>query len=396
MILGAYSSRPGGGGRFLPHIVQVTIAVAGRREFVVAIHEEGTGLTYRQPVTIDAAAEQRLLGLVADLHRWSVGLGLTPGSARTALEQLGRTLHRTFIGRKGAAVLASLQPTAILLDVDEALLGLPWESMRSGTSELAIDLPFGRLVTTTTVPAPPRDPVEDDPVVKVLVVVNPTDDLAATEAELAVLQRLAAGAAPVEVRLDVLAGDKATRRGFGAAVAGRDHDVVHFAGHALYDAGEPHDSALLLADGPLTASAVRKMSWTTPPYLVVNSACQSARAAQGRSLVAAGGRANGLPGAFLAAGCQAYVGHFWPVGDRAAAEFAGAFYDTLFVEVNAGLAVLDARRAVRPRYDHDVDLAAFGAVFFGDVGSEHERRGLAESTPPPDPSDERRDLAQAV
>ncbi|MBA3606280.1 MAG: CHAT domain-containing protein [Acidimicrobiia bacterium] len=221
MIAGAYSSRPGGGGRFLPHIVQVTIAVAGRHEFVVAIHEEGTGLTFRQAVTLDAADERRLLGL-------------------------------------------------------------PWESMRAGSKEL---------------------------------------------------------------------------------------------------------------------------DWAAPPYLVVNSACQSARSAQGTQLVSPGGRANGLPGAFLANGCQAYVGHFWPIGDRAAADFAGCFYDTLFREVNAGLAVLDARRAVRPRYDDTVDLAAFGAVFFGDVGSEHDRRDLAESVPPDDdaaeadplpPPDERRDLAQAV
>ena len=407
VIVGAYSSRPGGGGEFLPHIVQVTITAVGRHEFTVSIHEEGTALTFRQSVAVDTALERRLLALVGDLHRWSVGLGLTPSSARTATEQLGRALYRTFIGRRGAKVLAALQPTAILLDIDEALLGLPWESMRAGASELALDVPFGRLVTTTTIPAPPRDPVTDDPLVKILAVINPTDDLAATAAELAVLRRLAAGAARVEVHLDVLDGAAATRRGFAAAVAGHDHDIVHFAGHANFDAGDPHASALHLADGPLTAGAVKRLAWTSPPYLVVNSACQSARAAHGTQLVSPGGRANGLPGAFLAAGCQAYVGHFWPVGDQAAAEFATCFYDTLFGQVNAGLAVLDARRAVRPRYDDAVDLAAFGAVFFGDVGSEQDRRDLAESVPPdadgdaPDADphsrpDERRDLAQAV
>ncbi len=209
--------------------------------------------------------------------------------------------------------------------------------------------------------------------------VNPTDDLDATAAELGVLQSLAAGGTPVEVRLDVLEGRAATRRGLAAAVAGKDHDVVHFAGHARFDEGDPHDSALLLADGPFTADGVRSLKWTAPPYLVVNSACQSARAAQGRRLVSATGRSNGLPGAFLAAGCEAYVGHFWPIGDRAAADFAGCFYRTLFRDVDAGLAVLDARRAVRPLFDDGVDLAAFGAVFFGDVGSEQDRRDLAKA-----------------
>ena len=70
--------------------------------------------------------------LVADLHRWSTGLGLTEAQARAATDRLGRTLHRTFLGRRGGALLASLQPTAVLLDVDESVLGLPWEAMRSG------------------------------------------------------------------------------------------------------------------------------------------------------------------------------------------------------------------------------------------------------------------------
>lgn len=383
MILGAYSTRDGGGGRPLARIVQVSIAPLDTHRFRVGIHEEGTGLTFRQDLDVPPTTEAQLLTLVADLHRWSTGLGLTQAQARAAMDRLGRALHRTFLGRKGGVLLASLQPTAVLLDVDESVLGLPWEAMRSGTGELALDVPFGRLVTTTTTPTARRDPTTDDPTVKILAVVNPTDDLAATAAELDVLRQLADGRAGVPVELDVLEGRSATRKGVAAAVRGRDHDVVHFAGHARFDAGDPHDSSLLLADGELTADHVARLAWASPPYLVFNSACQSARVAQGRSLVAAGGRANGLPAAFLAAGCEAYVGHFWPVGDVAAAEFAGCFYETLFRDVDAGRAVLDARRAVRGRYDESADLAAFGAVFFGDAGHD-------EASPA------RRDLALAV
>jgi hypothetical protein len=381
MILGAYSQRAGGGGRFLPHNVEVGIAPTGARTFDVTIHEEGTGLTFRQEVTVTASTETRLLRLVAELHSWSVGLGLTATSARRALEQLGRALHQTFLGRRGGAVLEALRPTAVLLDVDESILGLPWEAMRTAQRELAVDCPFGRIVTTATTPVARRDPVDDDPVVKILAVVNPTDDLAATEAELTVLHALAAAPpqSGVTVKLDVIEAGEATRRGLTRAVDGADHDIVHFAGHARYDAGDPHHSALLLADGLFTADHVRPLAWASPPYLVFNSACESARAVHGRRLVATGGRANGLAAAFLAAGCEAYIGHFWPVGDGAAAEFAGTFYESLFRTVNAGAAVLDARRAVRGRFDDSADLAAFGAVFFGDAGSAAERRDLAQA-----------------
>src|SRR6266540_5506435 len=108
MILGAYSAQPGGGGQFLAHIVQVTITATGPHDFLVTIHEEGTGLAYRQHVGIDDAVERRLLGLVADLHRWSVGMGLTAVAAKREARDLGLALHRTFLGRRGGAVLSSL------------------------------------------------------------------------------------------------------------------------------------------------------------------------------------------------------------------------------------------------------------------------------------------------
>ena len=52
VILGAYSRRAGGGGRPLPRIVQVSIAPIDAHRFRVGIHEEGTGLSFRQDVDV--------------------------------------------------------------------------------------------------------------------------------------------------------------------------------------------------------------------------------------------------------------------------------------------------------------------------------------------------------
>ena len=412
MILGGYSTRPGGGGLFLPRIVQVGVSPTGvdrpvataPLEFTVTIHEEGTALTYRQSVGLDRGVEVRLLRLVADLHQWSLGHGATPAAARKATSELGRTLFRTFLGRRGGAVLAGLHPTAVLLDVDETVLGLPWETLRSPASELALDVPFGRIVTTGVVPAARRDPTDEDPVVRILAVVNPTDDLSATEAELAVLAALEDDGLGATVALDVLQGASATRAGLRRALKGSAYDIVHFTGHSLFAAGGPHDSALQLADGPLRADDVARLAWSVPPYVVFNSSCESARAAQGRQLVSASGRSNGLAAAFLAAGCEAYLGHFWPVGDEAAARFSRAFYEALFTERNVGGAVRTARLAVRGLFEESADLTAFGAVFFGDAGSA-DRRDVATAEPPSEEHDgddrppapgDRRDLATAV
>jgi hypothetical protein len=377
MIRGGYSARPGGGGQFLPRVVQLSIDRVGPArpatgrplELVVSLHEEATPLTWRRPIEVSRDDERRLIARTAELHGWSVGLMHTSAQARRLAIDLGRDLHRTFLGRTGAAVLAELAPTAVVLAVDESVLNLPWELLRSAESELALDVPFGRAVSTGIRPKGRRDPEAEEPTLRILAVANPTDDLAATEVELDVVRGLAGTVDGSTIEVESLHGKDATRRGLALAVLDRDFDIVHFAGHANFDASDPHNSGLTLADGRLTADGVRRLKWSAPPYLVFNSACESARAAAGRRLVSSGGHANGLAAAFLAAGSEAYLGHFWPVHDQTAGAFASTFYTELFATQNVGRAVMAARAAVRPDFDAYGDLCAFGAVFVGDPGS---------------------------
>jgi len=90
------------------------------------------------------------------------------------------------------------------------------------------------------------------------------------------------------------------------------------------------------------------------------------------------GRSNGLAAAFLAAGAEAYIGHFWPVDDWGAATFATTFYETLFRRASVGTAVLEARRSVMGAFFDRGQLTSPGAVFFGDAGTA-ERRELASA-----------------
>ena len=243
------------------------------------------------------------------------------------------------------------------------------------TGELALDVPFGRIVTTTTTPAARRDPTTDDPTVKILAVVNPTDDLAATAAELAVLRDLAgrAGRRPGRARRPRGRGGDAARA-CAAAVRGRDHDIVHFAGHARFDAGDPHDSSLLLADGELTADHVgdgwrgrrRRTSCSTAPA----SRPGSPRAGRWSPPVAGptGCRRRSWPPAARPTSGTSGPSATWPPPSSPAASTRRCSATS-----TPARAVLDARRAVRGRYDESADLAAFGAVFFGDAGYDEGR-----------------------
>jgi CHAT domain-containing protein len=382
MMFGTY----GQGHEELPRVLHISVARYRRElpqpgeplEFLVTMHEEGTGLSWQQNVTVDAATERYLLATTDELYQWSLNRALTPKEANKRVRELGRRLYKTFIGTAGARYLRAFTPTAVLLDVDETILNLPWELIATADGAIAQQTPFGRLVTTRALPRRGRDPLQEDTTVRILAVANPTGDLAASEADVTALKALVGQRGPFAITVDLLTRDEATRAGFTSQLARGDYDIVHFAGHAALDQTQPALSALRFADGPLTADDVLALPWPAPPYLVFNSACETGRAAGGRRLVTGtrAGGANGLAAAFLGAGVYGYAGYFWPVTEAGASTFVGAFYDALFGLENVGLAFLRARNLAITDLGELGDLTGYSAVLFGDAASKH-RRDLA-------------------
>ena len=370
-----------------PHVVQIQISRYSRSlpaadealEFLVAIHIEGTPTMWQRNTVLAREDEQGMLEQIDGLRLWSAGLGMTRRTAQAAVHAIGRMLRDVFLGRQGREVLAAAAPTAVLLMVDETVIHLPWEMMLDGAGAPLVLTPFGRVVTTRGVRPPGRDLSTEDPTVRILAVENPTEDLAATERVLAVIDSLRDRSTDLTVEVITLERKDATRRNVAAALAANEIDIVHFAGHGRFDAEQPEDSAVVLADGLLTDDHVLKLRWTRPPFIVINSSCESARAAAGRRIVTTGRRSNGLAAAFLGRGVEAYLGHYFLVDDLAAATFSEAFYATLLERRNVGTAVQTARERALARFGSDADLTALGAVFFGDAGTA-ERRDLATAS----------------
>jgi CHAT domain-containing protein len=368
----------------IPRVIHLSVARYRRElpqpgdalEFLVGIHEEGTGITWQQNVTLDPATEALLVGATNDLLLWSVNRALTPEKAEQCARQLGARLYRTFIGPEGEKVLGASTPTALLLDVDETVLNLPWELIADTEGPLSLTTPFGRLVTTRTIPRQGRDPVQEDQVVRVLAVANPTLDLGASEGEVNALQALQGSFSRFSVKVDVLARNEATTGNFMARLADGDYDMLHFSGHGFLDRDTPGLSAVRFADGDLTADKVLALPWKHPPYFVFNSACESGRGVGGQRLVSADGQTNGLAAAFLSAGVSGYAGYFWPVTETGAAIFVRTFYDSLFLRENVGVAFLEARKSASQALSEVGDLAGHSAILYGDAASQH-RRDLA-------------------
>jgi CHAT domain-containing protein len=111
------------------------------------------------------------------------------------------------------------------------------------------------------------------------------------------------------------------------------YDIIHFAGHALFNPQDPESSAWLLSDGPLWAKEIRNtLAWCdSPPWLVFANACESGMdsdAAPSRYQ----GDVFGLATAFINQGVAAYIGPLWPIDDGVALQMASDFYSALLLE----------------------------------------------------------------
>jgi len=128
-----------------------------------------------------------------------------------------------------------------------------------------------------------------------------------------------------------------------AHLQSEQYDVMHYAGHALFDPSAPGQSGLLCSDEVLRASDLLALRGL--PALLFFNACESGRLRRAAPRQAPAGI--GLAEAFMQHGVMHYVGTSWPVHDAAASRFAAVFYGRLLGGAPIGAALVEARRAVR-------------------------------------------------
>jgi len=186
----------------------------------------------------------------------------------------------------------------------------------------------------------------------VLVIANPTNDLPGAEDERARVVEILGKARGVGVT--EITGDAATLARVTSELESGQYDVIHYAGHAFFDAQRPGESGLVLADGELAGAALSTLRRLPP--LVVFNACESARLRRGTRAPdrrASSLRRNlSLAETLLRAGLAHYVGTHWPVGDAAATTFAATFYKEL-LRGSIGTALVRARRALHAQKSPD-------------------------------------------
>ncbi|MGH8010095.1 MAG: CHAT domain-containing protein, partial [Candidatus Binatia bacterium] len=299
----------------------------------------------------DICAEmERVAGLYAS-GRSRGGRGRQPLAGKAAdgllaeLQGLGRLIFSHLLTQPARERLKHVAPCDLYLRLDDQLVQVPWELCFDGEDFLAAKFRVGRQVITRYADqraAPsPFSPQEQ---LRVLLIADPTESLPGVTEEVEQLRALLQALPSVECT--ILGGQGVRKIPLLARVGGAD--VVHFAGHSIFNAQNPRESGWLLHEGVLTASEISKLD--RPPLLVFSNSCQAGTTTEWQDQVRYEGEAFGLGSAFLLAGVRSFIGTFWPVYDADSLLFAIAFYRSLTAGQTLGGALLHARQeTVRTR-----------------------------------------------
>ena len=129
-----------------------------------------------------------------------------------------------------------------------------------------------------------------------------------------------------------------------AALASGVYDGWHFSGHGGFRGSDPNRSAISLENQetltPEDLSGVVTNLGRAKPVVFFN-ACQIGRSAM--SLTDIGGWAK----QFLHAGAGAFIGAYWSIYDKPAADFAQAFYNRLLTGMPIGKVTQEARKVIQ-------------------------------------------------
>ncbi|HEX6838904.1 MAG TPA: CHAT domain-containing protein [Polyangia bacterium] len=332
--------------------MRLSVSVSGA---TLAVTFAGETLARKHTLEYDAAATAATARAIVDVLARGNRARTLPDKNLEDLKHHGEKLWRTLVP---AELHGELQRgDSLALELDEALVAVPWELMFDGAQFLCRRLSIGRIVAT-------RQPRRGDerrtvgtPVRVLVMAADPKNDLPEVRAEgEAIIDELEKHAT-VKARLST-----APDRAFALRYL-KDYDVVHFAGHADFVADAPGQSGWTLADGKLTADEIVKLGGGRPmPMIVVGNACQSGHTVAWDGDTTA---VFGLANAFLTAGVRHYIGTQWEIVDGQSALFAAEFYRHLTDGKAIGAAVRHARAAVVERAG-ETALAWASYVLYGD------------------------------
>ena len=250
-------------------------------------------------------------------------------------------------------------PAPLVLMLDSTTARLHWEMVAQSESDLSLVDPGARVgdeaapgmfrdefflgtsrgltrQLRTTFAPPPEPPPPPGRVLRVLVVADPAADArlpgaAAEGVEVADLfesfNAVRGGEDRVEVTRMFGPSEATLTNVLREIMSPRPYDVLHFAGHCLYDPGRPAESGWVFSGREiLTADLLDRIDRI--PKFIFSNACESG-VTPDRPEGYSPGLAPGFAEEFFARGVVNFVATAWPVDDLAARRFAQRVYTGL-------------------------------------------------------------------
>ncbi len=223
--------------------------------------------------------------------------------------------------------------------MNDALVDVPWELLFDGKDFLSLRFNMGRVVSTKQ-PVHTRAMRSTNQSLRMWIVADPRSDLEHAYHEGVELRDvLDQFANTLKVDLKTSTVDVET---FKLNV--RDYDILHYAGHAYYDALNPEKSGFLLQGNVFSARDALELVGERPlPTVVFANACQSGHSQPWQAGTGISRQVYGMANAFLLAGVRHFIGTLFRVGDKESKDFASYFYGELLTGASIGTALRQAR-----------------------------------------------------
>ena len=317
--------------------LQVQRSGETRFEYCMLAAELGAAIQLHQQA-IDLREQARAADMAAKLQQFDAATGASLAClyVPAAVQEL---------------ICRSLEnPTAHLVIIhDQASSIIPWEAFYFKDRCPALEVGVSRLYRVANRSRGGGRPIlAHDVTLRMLVVENPTGDLAGAQNE---GDQLAALYGANRGKVKTLKGADATRANVLAELTSGVHDILHYAGHADFVESSPESSGLVLRDGRLTAADLLQLD--TAPQMIFLNACESGRLRGPPGASALDARKStfaghvGVAEGFLLNGISNFIGTYWPVDDIAALRFANVFYAGLLAGKPLSLAMREARQAAK-------------------------------------------------
>ncbi|ETR71003.1 MAG: hypothetical protein OMM_08399 [Candidatus Magnetoglobus multicellularis str. Araruama] len=240
----------------------------------------------------------------------------------------------------------------LILGIHEKLTHIPWELMYTGQNFLCRQFKTGRILKThhQTFQPPERKPGYP---LNMWIIANPQGNLREAAKEGLSIYQSCESNPVVQPALD----DDIPVEIIKSKI--KSFDIVHFAGHAVYDSANPSQSAWELKENNFYASHINQMKGgAAMPSLVFTNACQRVKQSEYKN-------EKGLSHSFIHAGVRHYIDTLWDILDAPARSFSQTFYEMLFQGFTVGESMDHARKYLIEKFGiHPLGWASY--ILYGD------------------------------